>query len=110
MNEEGEHLVASKWRWDDWQRQRKLQEEKAWKESRGIEEEYKRKRHAAFEDAARRMLKFLEDTEDLKVGFSELKEQLETPEETGISIMQISEQGKEGGRTKALPDLQPRRE
>ena len=43
------------------------------------------KRCVAFEDVAKRMLKYLEDSEDLKVGVSELKEQLETPEEAGIS-------------------------
>ena len=36
------------------------------------------------------MLRYLEDSENLKVGLSELKEQLETPEETGFSIMQIA--------------------
>ena len=41
VKEKGEHLVASKWRWDDCQRQRKSQEEKAWKESQGLEEEDK---------------------------------------------------------------------
>ena len=35
----------------------------------------KRKRCVAFEDAAKRMLRYLEDSEDLQVGFSELKEQ-----------------------------------
>ena len=34
--------------------------------------EDKRKRCVAFEDAAKRMLKYLEDSEDLKVGLSEL--------------------------------------
>ena len=38
----------------------------------------------------KRMLKYLEDSEDLKMGLSELKEQLETPEETCFSIMQIA--------------------
>ena len=33
VKEKGELLVACKWRWDDCQRQRKSQEEKAWKES-----------------------------------------------------------------------------
>ena len=37
-----------------------------------------RKRCAAHEDAAKKMLKYLEDNEDLKVGLSELKEQLES--------------------------------
>ena len=50
VKEEGEHLVAGKWRWDDWQRPRKSKEEKARKESRGLEEEDKRKRCAAFEE------------------------------------------------------------
>ena len=75
---------------EDWQRQRKSPDENAWKESRGLEEEDERKRFAAFEDAAKRMLKCLEDNEDLTVDLSALKEQLETPEETGISIMQIA--------------------
>ena len=45
------------------------------------------------------MLKYLEDSEKVKVGFSELKEQLETPEETGFTIMQIAKQArKEGGQ------------
>ena len=43
VKEKGEHPVASKWRWDDCQRQTKSQEEKAWKESQGLEEEDKRK-------------------------------------------------------------------
>ena len=84
MKENGELLVPSKWRWEDCRRQRKWQEGKAWKASREIEVEDKRKRCAAFEDAVKGMLKYLEDSEDLKVGFSELKEQLETPEEAGF--------------------------
>ena len=66
--------------------------------ARGKSLEDKRKRCAAFEDASKRMLKYLEDSEDVKMGLSELKEQLETPEETGISIMQIAKEArKEGG-------------
>ena len=38
----------------------------------------------AFEDAAKRMLNYLENSKDLKVSLSELKEQLETPEEAGF--------------------------
>ena len=75
VKEKGEHLVASKWRWDDCQRQRKSQEVKAWTESQGLEEEDKRKWCAAYENAGRKMLKYLEDNEDVKVGLSELKEQ-----------------------------------
>ena len=68
VEEKGEHLVASKWRWDDCQRQRKPKEENAWKESHGFEEEDRRKWCAANQDAAKKMMKYLEDTEDLTVG------------------------------------------
>ena len=40
------------------------------------------------------MLKYLEDSEDLKVSLRELKEQLESPEEAGTSIMQIAKQSR----------------
>ena len=40
------------------------------------------------------MLGHLGDSEDLKVGISELTEQLETPEEEGRSIMQIAKQAR----------------
>ena len=73
---------------------RKSQGEKAWKERQGLEEEDKRKWCTAFEDAARNMLKYLEDNEDVKVGLRELKEQFGTPEEAGISIMQIAKQAR----------------
>ena len=84
--------------------------EKAWKESRGTKVEDKRKRCVAFEDAARRMLNYLEDSEDLKVGLSELKEQLEMPEEAGFSIMQIAQQARDERCEKALRNVQARRE
>ena len=47
-----------------------------------------------FEDAAERMLKYLEDSEDLKVSLSELKEQQKAFEEAGFSIMQIAQQAR----------------
>ena len=37
---------------------------------------------------------YLDDNEDVKVGLGELKEQLETPEEAGISIMQIAKEAR----------------
>ena len=46
------------------------------------------------------MLKYQEDSEDVKVGLGELREQLETPEEAGVSIMQIAKQArKERGKS-----------
>ena len=68
-----EHLVASKWRRDDCQRQKKSKEEKAWKKSQGREEEDKWKWCVAYEDATRKILKYLEHNEDVKVDLSELK-------------------------------------
>ena len=41
-----------------------------------------------------------EDSEELKVGLSELKEQLEMPEETCFTIMQIAEQARKEGDPK----------
>ena len=59
-----------------------------------------RKRCAVFEDASKRTLKYLEDSKDVKVGLSKLKEQLESREETGISIMQIAKHAREEGGQK----------
>ena len=53
-------------------------------ESQWSSVEDRRKLCVVFEDAARRMLDCLESSEDLKVGLSELKEQLGTPEEAGF--------------------------
>ena len=65
-------------------KERKSQEEKAWKESQSPEVGDRRKWLAVYEDAAKKMLKYLEDRENLKVSLGELKEQLETLEETGF--------------------------
>ena len=61
---------------------------------RKVEELKWKKRCVAFEDAAKRLLKNLEDSEYLKVSLSELKEHLDTPEAARISVMQIAEQAK----------------
>ena len=47
-----------------------------------------------FEVAAKRMLRYLEDSGDLKVSISESKGQLETPEEAVFSIIQIAQKGR----------------
>ena len=54
----------------------------------------KRKWFASNEDAAKKMLKYLQDSEDVKVCLRELEEQLEYPEEAGISFMQIAKQSR----------------
>ena len=68
MKEKGEHAGRKQVAMERIvKRQRKSQEEKAWKKSQGLEEEDKRKWFAVNEDAAKKMLKYLEDSEDLKV-------------------------------------------
>ena len=54
--------------------------------------ENRRRRRVTFEDASKRMLRYLEDSEHLKESISELKGQLETLEEEGFSTMQIAQQ------------------
>ena len=49
------------------------------------------------------MPKHLENSEDLKVSFRELKEQLESAEEAGISIIQIAKQAKNERGQKLFP-------
>ena len=61
-------------------------------ESQSSSVENRRRRRATFEDASKRMLRYLEDSEHLKESISELKGQLETPEEEGFSTMQIAQQ------------------
>ena len=54
--------------------------------------EDRRRRRVAFEEAAKKMLRYLEDSEDLKVGVSDLKEQLGISDEAGMTIRQIAQQ------------------
>ena len=54
--------------------------------------EGRRRRRIAFEKTAKRMLRYLEDSEDVKVGVTELQEQLEISEEAGVSTRQIAQQ------------------
>ena len=61
-------------------------------EGQWISVEDRRRRRVAFEEAAKRMLRYLEDSEDLKVGVTELQEQLGRSEEAGVSIRQVAQQ------------------
>ena len=47
--------------------------------------EDRRRRRVAFEVAAKRMLRYIEDSEYLKVGVTELREQLEFSEEASVA-------------------------
>ena len=52
------------------------------------------RRRVSFEETAQGMLRYLENSEDLKVGVTELQEQLEILEEAGVSIRQIALQAR----------------
>ena len=54
----------------------------------------RRMRRVAFEETARSILRYLEDSEDLKVSVTELQEQLGMSEEAGISIEQVAQQAR----------------
>ena len=72
VREKGEHPVASKWRWDEGQKQRRPQKEIDWK-GQSPEVGDRRKWLAAHEDVAKiRMLKYLEDNQDLKGSLRDL--------------------------------------
>ena len=83
MREKGEHLVASKWRWDDSQKQMRPQKEVDWKEIQSPEVGDRRE-----------WLAVEKNSEDLKVSLRELREQLESREEADISFMQIAKQAR----------------
>ena len=56
--------------------------------------EDRRRRGFAFEKLAKRMLRYLENREKVKVGISELQERREVPVQIGISIQQVAQQGR----------------
>ena len=61
--------------------------------------EDRRRRRVAFEDAAKNMLRYLEDSEDLEVSISELKGQLQSAQqarnEKGYKIFETFRQGED---------------
>ena len=76
--------------------------------------EDRRRRSIAFEKTAKIMLRYRVDSEDLKVGVTELKEQVEKSEEAGVSIRQIAKQAiaslaRWNAQLKGLVELKRRR-
>ena len=63
-------------------------------EGRWVLMEDTRRRGFAFEKLAKRMLRFLEKSEKVKVGISELQERREVPVQIGISTQQVAQQGR----------------
>ena len=54
--------------------------------------EDRRRRGVALENFAKEMLRYLDNSEDVKVDIIELQEQLEVPETIGISGRQVAQQ------------------
>ena len=63
-------------------------------ESQWVTVEDRRRRRVAFEETARGMLRYLEDSEDLKVSVMELQEQQGMSDEAGISVKQGTQQAR----------------
>ena len=55
--------------------------------------EDRRRRRIAFENKAKEMLRYLDNSDDVKVGITELQERLEVPVQIGISIQQVAPAG-----------------
>ena len=53
--------------------------------------EDRRRRRIAFENLAKEMLRYLDNSDDVKVGITELQERLETPVQFCISIQQVAQ-------------------
>ena len=56
--------------------------------------ENRRRRGNAFEKLAKEMLRYLDDSEELKVGIVELQERLEVLVQIGLSIQQVAQQAR----------------
>ena len=63
-------------------------------EGRWLLMEDRRRQSVAFENVAKEMLKYLENSEDLKVGITELQEHLEVPAQIGITLQQVAQQAR----------------
>ena len=50
-----------------------------------------RRRRIAFDNLAKEMLRYLDNSDDVKVGINELQERLEVPVQIGISIQQVAQ-------------------
>ena len=56
--------------------------------------EYRRRRNVAFANLAKEMLRYLENSEEVKVGITELQEQLEVPIQKGTILQQVVQQAR----------------
>ena len=61
-------------------------------EGRWVLMEDRRGRNVAFENLAKEMLRYLENSEDVKVSITELQEQLEVPDKISFTLQQVAQQ------------------
>ena len=90
--EKSERSVASKVRWDERQRPKAVQEERARRDVQEVDEEVDQNWTAACEWIAKKMLKYFEGSEVLKVSTRDLKEQVLSPDESSVRKVRIARQ------------------
>ena len=90
---QSEYSVASKVRWDERQRLKAMQEDKARRNVQEVDDEVNQNWTAAYEWTAKKMAKYLEDSEVMKVSTRELKEQVLSPDESSFNFVRIARQG-----------------
>ena len=83
-----EFLVASRARWDEYQRVLVTQEEESRRKAQEVDYEVNQS-WAVHQSIARRMLSYLDNSEASKVSTNELKEQVLSPNEPRVNIEHI---------------------
>ena len=71
-----------------------MQEEKARRNVQEVDDEVDQNWTAAYEWTAKKILKYLEDSEVMEVSTGELKEQVLSPDESNVSIVRIATQAR----------------
>ena len=84
----------SRARWDEYQRVQITQEEESRREVQEVDNEVNQNWTVVYQTIARRMLKYLEDSEALKVSTRELREQVLSPNEPSVNIVRIARQAR----------------
>ena len=71
--------------------------------------EDRRRQSSAFKNVAKDMLRSLENSEELKVGITELQEHLEVPVQKGITLQQVAQQARHESDQKVFRPLLARK-
>ena len=90
--EHGEHLAATRGRWDERQWLMVTQEEKARRNVQEVDDEMNQNWTAVYQWTEKNMLRYLEDSESLKVSTGDLKEQVRSPDESSVNTERIARQ------------------